>query len=522
MTVTKTRPSILIVDDVAANRLALKRLLGKFDIELIEADSGNCALAMAVKQNNIALILLDVQMPEMDGYEVAQFLREEPQTRHIPIIFVTAVHRDEQHVLKGYSSGAVDYISKPIIPEILMSKVKIFLELWQLRDDLEQANVKAQAVATAKNQFLSTMSHEIRTPMNGVLGVAELLVSTDLDPQQRQYVETILNSGELLLTILNDILDFSKLDAGKVRLEHISFNLKTVCEEVMQLLAAYGKQAQLSLLLDYPADTPSQFIGDPARIRQILFNLIGNAIKFTESGHVRLNISVTSIEHQTNQVIISVKDTGKGISAKEQHNLFQSFTQASPSIAREFGGTGLGLAICQQLAQLMNGNITVKSTLGKGSLFKVQIPLKTSAPKTLLNPNKVPYHGALPQFDRNILLVEDTKINQMVALAMLRRLGLTILLAENGQQALDHWRKQEVDLIFMDCNMPVMDGFAATDIIRNEESRSQAHIPIIALTANATHENDLRCKQSGMDDVATKPFTIADLARLLDKWLPVK
>ena len=254
---TNTKPSILVVDDVAANRLALKKLLQKVDAHIIEASSGNEALVKAVQQNHLALILLDVQMPEMDGYEVAQFLREEPQTRHIPIIFVTAVYRDEQHMLKGYSSGAVDYISKPIIPEILMSKVQIFLELWQLRADLEQANEIAQAAAAAKNQFLSTMSHEIRTPMNGVLGVAELLAATELDNTQQQYVETILNSGELLLTILNDILDFTKLEAGKVTLETIPFDLKALGDEVLQLLTAYGKNTKVAVKFEYDDNSPA-------------------------------------------------------------------------------------------------------------------------------------------------------------------------------------------------------------------------------------------------------------------------
>ena len=520
---SNNKPSILVVDDVAANRLAIKRLLQNVDANMVEASSGNEALGLAVQQKNLALILLDVQMPEMDGYEVAQFLREEPQTRHIPIIFVTAVYRDEQHMLKGYSSGAVDYISKPIIPEILMSKVQIFLELWQLRADLEHANEIAQAAADAKNQFLSTMSHEIRTPMNGVLGVAELLAATELDNTQQKYVKTILNSGELLLTILNDVLDFTKLEAGKVILEHIPFDLEKVGKEVLQLLTAYGQNTKIQVRIEYDQQTPKQFIGDPARIRQILFNLLGNAIKFTDKGHVILRCSSKQLNKSNHEVHIEVEDTGKGICIEEQNHLFESFSQANVSINREFGGTGLGLAICQQLTHLMNGQIDVTSILGKGSTFEVKIPLKVAEQQTetekTANVDKP--HQDLPQFNKHILLVEDTKINQMVAAAMLKKLGTKLTIVDDGQQAIDLWRTQHYDLIFIDCNMPNMDGFEATKIIRQyeldmkNEGQQIAPIPIVALTANATAENSRQCELAGMNSVTTKPFSLADLVEIL-------
>jgi len=533
---TASLPAILVVDDVSANRLALKRLLAKVDADIIEASSGNEALAIAVEQNQLAVILLDVQMPEMDGYEVAQFLREEPQTRHIPIIFVTAVHRDEQHMLKGYSSGAVDYISKPIIPEILMSKVQIFLDLWKMRSDLERANEKAQAAALAKDQFLSTMSHEIRTPMNGVLGVAELLAATKLDDTQQQYVKTILNSGELLLTILNDILDFTKLEAGKVSLEYIPFDLNKLCEEVLQLLSAYGKKSGLEIKFDYPQNAPKHFIGDPARIRQILFNLVGNGIKFTAKGYVRLRViaSPTNTD-ESQQVKLLVEDTGKGISVEEQIHLFKTFSQANASISRQFGGTGLGLAICQQLCQLMQGDISVHSTLGQGSTFEVELPLRPQIKPSAPIENEEPAVHAnqdktkpLPNFNRSLLLVEDTKVNQMVASRMLDKLGISTTIAEDGQQAIDlyfaRYDSAPFDLIFMDCNMPVMDGFEATRQIRhheyqqNENNNHKYHVPIVALTANATFENSRLCEQAGMDSVATKPFSLADLIKILSQY----
>ena len=522
MSESNSKPSILVVDDVAANRLAIKRLLHNVDADIVEASSGNEALSLAVQQNNLALILLDVQMPGMDGYEVAQFLREEPQTRHIPIIFVTAVYRDEQHMLKGYSSGAVDYISKPIIPEILMSKVQIFLELWQLRADLEHANEVAQAAAAAKNQFLSTMSHEIRTPMNGVLGVAELLSATQLDSAQQKYVKTILNSGELLLTILNDILDFTKLDAGKVSLEHIPFDLNRLGSEVFQLLTAYGQNTNVDIKIVYDEQTPKQFIGDPARLRQILFNLLGNAIKFTNKGHVLLRCTSEVLSEKMHQVNIEVEDTGKGICIEEQNHLFESFSQANVSINREFGGTGLGLAICQQLTHLMNGHISVASVLGEGSIFSVKIPLEVAQ---VIQPQpqkpKDKSHNELPQFDKHILLVEDTKINQMVAAAMLKKLGLKLTMVDDGRQAIDLWQREHYDLIFMDCNMPHMDGFEATRIIRKheldmaEQGQPVSPIPIVALTANATFENSHQCTLAGMNSVTTKPFSLADLVQIL-------
>jgi len=403
--------------------------------------------------------------------------------------------------------------------ELLNTHKTLELKVEKRTAELKTAMRSAEKAVVAKSQFLATMSHEIRTPMNGVLGMAQLLERTKLDVGQTSYVQSILSSGQLLLTIINDILDFSKLDANKVKLESVVFDFKPSCGEIVEILGAECHKKGLDLKLEYAKDVPRFLLGDSSRLRQILFNLLGNAIKFTEHGYVKLSVKCLAVHSQLADLRIEVKDTGIGIEKNKQDNLFQSFTQADDSTTRKFGGTGLGLAICKQLISLMGGQLKVESELAKGTKFYFEISLpidKNSRLQKSLEDKKT--QEAAVEFNAHVLLVEDVLINQKIARAMLENLGVSCDIAADGFEALSKWRKNNYALIFMDCRMPNMDGYEATKMIRVEED-GEKRIPVLALTANAASEDREKCMAHGMDEVILKPFQASDLSDALSRWL---
>jgi len=798
--------NVLAVDDRKENLLAIESILDSTEINLVKATSGNEALGLMFDYD-FALVLLDVQMPGMDGFETAELMRGSEKTRHIPIIFITAINKEKKHIFRGYDAGAVDYIFKPFEPDILQSKVNVFIDLYRQRNTLEELTRKLESTISellasreelkasqekyrdifenanegifilnngkiifhnpktasilgcnsseinnkpfldfihpgfqhtllhdhfdklasdlhdrrtavkmirsnseirwveinsvnitwegekavlnfisdisqrkeaeerikharklaeqanrTKSEFLANMSHEIRTPLNGIIGMAELALMGNLDDEQKERIETLKYSGESLLDIINDILDISKIEARKLELDSVQFSLRGVVEKVLRPLSARSATKNVEMIFDIEQNIHDYYTGDPVRLRQILFNLLGNAIKFTEEGEVKLEIQCLEVSKTKSKLTFIISDTGIGIPEEKREHLFKAFSQADSSTSRKFGGTGLGLVISKNLVELMHGQVSFDSRVGVGSTFRFFIELEKSKPiddkieieinekirtkrflivddnetnrkilagllknlgvsfetakngedayrkivdfsRTLtpidvvlldyhmpgmdglemakliseeqrllskplvillssddvsLQRSKLSDYGISgylikPMFKKdlinllnhlsgdikakptvnaepdepvednsrrgwNVLLAEDNLINQKIAKGLLEKIGCNVTIVENGRKAVEQFKHGKFDMIFMDIQMPEMDGYEATGIIRELEKTKDVRIPIIAMTAHAMKGDRDKCLSAGMDEYVTKPISINTVLEAMQKF----
>jgi two-component system, sensor histidine kinase len=435
------------------------------------------------------------------------------------------------------------------------------IQLEENAHQLERARIEAEAGNRAKSQFLATMSHEIRTPMNGVLGSLDLLASDPLTPAQARWHAVARSSGSALLSVINDVLDYSKLEVGELSILEYPFDLHTTVTNAVNVSAATAQSKRIVTALQFEADVPRLVEGDGVRLGQVLLNIVGNAIKFTEAGTVtvqvswkggRLPLSHAQANHPSpsgGTLQIDVIDTGIGIAPDQINTIFEPFHQLDQTDTRAHQGTGLGLAIAERLVTAMRGKLTVTSVLGKGSTFTLTVPLVAPTEQRFTNETSVPANPAEspraanaqesaasnstlkqagpPQGDApphrgyHALIAEDNAINRLVLVQMLQRLNLVVDESGDGAEALQHWRSREYDVILMDCQMPGLDGYDATRAIRLEEnSRNRRHTPIVAVTANALSGDRERCIEAGMDDYLAKPFRIEELFTVLARYLP--
>lgn len=547
---------VLLVDDQALVGESLRRALAvEDDIDFHFCADAASALDQA-RRIRPTVILQDLVMPGVSGLDLVRLYRADSTLRDVPVI-VLSVREEPETKRDAFAAGANDYLVKLPDRVELLARVRYHSAAYLAQLDRDEAmralresqrelldsntalislNQKLEVATRAKSEFLAMMSHEIRTPLNGVLGFSDLLAETELDEEQKGFVETIRSSGRSLLTVINDVLDFSKIEAGKLTIENVGFNIAQCIREASELFVPKARDNGTTITWDISSTLPDTAVGDSMRLRQVISNLVSNAVKFTRSGNIQIVASLgdsREITKATDRFFnatgseafflrVSVSDSGIGIPPEKQALLFKSFDQLDPSTARKFGGSGLGLTICRRLCQLMGGDIWVNPGRAAGSEFVFMVKLATGG-ETLERPVRVSV-PCTPGIDEilaasRVLVAEDNRVNAALIATLLRKFGISARCVSNGVMAYEAVTETDVDLVFMDIQMPELDGLEATARIReSEKENGRKPCYIIALTAEALQGDADKCIRAGMNDYLAKPIRTTDLAAALAKY----
>ena len=521
MSLSQNSVNILLVDDNVSNLTILKEVLDRPDANIITCNIPTDVIDLCVKED-ISIALIDVKMPGLSGFELLSLIKQNPLTENVVVILMTGYSMSSEEVFLGLSSGAVDYLFKPLDMHITNAKITSLLTLVNYQREVEKKNKELefyqkdlfQAVEEAKKgkeikeNFLANMSHEIRTPLNAIVGITNLLKTSELDDQQKEMIRLMDFSSHALLGIVNDVLESFQIDAGKINLDLTDIDVTALFMSVTDTMRPLAVEKGLLLHHEIIGEVPAWVKADALRLNQILMNLINNAIKFTVAGQVEVTLKVGEVNDGRTALEFTVKDSGLGIPESAIKEIFERFEQVQDKSWQKFGGTGLGLSIVKRLAELMGGSIKVNSVLGEGTSF-IFTALFEHANELFIKPalqDSPPAEELSDLKHVRVLLVEDNVINQFVAIRILQQWNVKVDCALNGLEAFHKVAAQEYDLVLMDTHMPVMNGIESTRKIRTELPEGKNNIPIISFSASVIEHEQQEARNAGVNDFLEKPF----------------